>query len=495
MALKYIFLISRLASFVIDNILFYILLYFFSKFSTAGYVACLVIFFVYRFLTTAYFGATLGMMALKLKLKNYNFKICLKREIYRLASAFFYIGYIYAVIDYKNRTFHDIASGTYVYYGKGKEEEVKTSPLIVTIANIFLIVFVIRWSTSFIINDIGLIGLKKVCTSDEYFQSFDGDNLVSLSQDELYKKTLGRKYSTLIDIDGKPFLIRISNKRTYTEVYKLNIVDKKMIGEYLYKLNIPLQYICSGQFVNGKDLCGVSPNNQIILVNQNGGIYGSNNIGILNVVTLRCGDVDNDGFDEAVVLGREGEVEVFKYSLGELKKIFSGKVGEDVLPETFYIDKGIVIVSKLNDQKILYFYGFKNNKFTFVDKKYFKVNGASTILKVGDDILVSNVSRNNMTFKTGRIQRLEMYSINNKIKKLYDFGGRPGRRYAYMVRILEGVYDIDRDGKEEIILKAVGKEDVMGQGYAIEVYKLNRGVLWINRILTKVEGILLINNR
>lgn len=490
---KYIFLISRIASYIIDYILFYMLLYFMGKYSTAGYAISLVIFFLYRYLLTAYFGSTIGMKILKLKLKNYDKKICLKREIYRFASAFFFIGYIYALFDYKSRTFHDIAADTYVYYGANKKvEEVKRPWYIIAIASVLLVLSVIRWSSEFVLNEVGLIGLKKMYISDEYLQSFEGDNLISLSHDELYKKTLGRKYSTVVDINKNPHIIRISNKLTYTEVYKLNINGKKMTGEYLYRIDVPLQFICSGKFSTTNDLCGVSPQNKIVIVNQDGKIYGDNLIKISNVITLRCGDIDLDGYDEAVVLGRGGDVEIFKYENNKLNKIYSGKIGEDIVPQTFYIDNGISVITRSDVTSMIYFYSFKDNKFIFKDKKYFNIKDVGNAAKLNDTILISDVSMNSMSLGAGKTQRLEIYSMNNKIKKRNNLGRRPSRRYAYMVRTLEGVYDIDRDGTEEVILKAVGKKDPSGQGYIIEVYKLRKGMLWVNRILTKIEDILTI---
>jgi uncharacterized RDD family membrane protein YckC len=492
---KYIFLISRTASYTIDYMLFYILLYFTGKYSTLGYVISLVIFFLYRYLLTAYFGSTIGMKILKLKLKNYDKKICLKREIYRFASAFFFIGYIYALFDPKSRTFHDIAADTYVYYGANKEAEEVTRPWYIrAIASILLVLSVIRWSSEFMLNEVGLMGFKKVYVSDEYLQSFEGDNLVSLSQDELYKKTLGRKYSTVVDINKNPQIIRISNKLTYTEVYKLNINGKKMIGEYMYKIDVPLQFICSGKFDTTNDLCGVSPQNKIVIVRQDGKIYGENQIKVFNVITLRCGDIDGDGRDEAVVLGRGGDVEIFKFQNNKLDKIYSGKIGEDIVPQTFYIDNGISVITRSDETSMIYFYSFKENKFTFEDKKYFNVKDVGNAAKLNDTILISNVSMNSMSLGAGKTQRFEIYSIKDKIKKRNNLGTRPSRRYAYMVRTLEGVYDIDKDGTEEVIIKAVGKKDPNGQGYIIEVYKPRKAILWVNRVLTKTEDILTIGN-
>ncbi|WDC85053.1 hypothetical protein PL321_05915 [Caloramator sp. mosi_1] len=87
-----------------------------------------------------------------------------------------------------------------------------------------------------------------------------------------------------------------------------------------------------------------------------------------------------------------------------------------------------------------------------------------------------------MMFKVGNIQVFEVLNNNFRIK--YNFGKRPARRYSYMVRIVEEVCDIDGDGRDEIVVKSIGKDDVMGHSYRIEVYKQNKYLLMINRILS-----------
>lgn len=488
--MKYIFLLSRVGAFSIDYLVYFLISSFFVKYGVFGYIISFGFFFLYRFLTTAYFGATIGMMALKLKLSGYGFSACLKREIFRFASALFYIGYIYAIFNPSSRTLHDIASDTFVEYSGNKELPKEKTGYFQKIAVTLLVISSIRWLSYVLINDIGLIGLRRVYVSDEYYQSFEGDKLTSISQDELYAKTLGRRYTTFIDIGGKPSLIRISNKLKYTEIYKLNLSNPKIVGEYLYKVDMPIQFICSGNFSGKREFCGVSPQNDVILVNQSGDIYARGKSDIISILTIKCGDMDMDGSDEVVILGRGGELEVYKFAGGVLNKVYGGRFGEDVIPETFYIDKGIAIVSKNDDRRIVYFYDYKDSKFTFKEKKYFDINGVTGISKMGDMLITSHVFRNAMTFKRGSIQRLEAYKEGEKIKKIYNFGGRPGRRYAYMVRSLESVFDIDGDGREEIILKAVGRDDVMGQGYVVEIYKFNNSALWINRIFSKLEDIL-----
>jgi hypothetical protein len=149
-----------------------------------------------------------------------------------------------------------------------------------------------------------------------------------------------------------------------------------------------------------------------------------------------------------------------------------------------------VILGKGHEKSVMYFYDFKDGKFVFRDKKYIKAENISMASEIDGGVLVSHVSRNNMTFTKGNIQRLELYRINKNVKRLYNFGSRPGRRYGYMVRTLEEIVDIDGDGGNEIILKAVGKNDVMGQAYIVEIYRISKPMLLINRILSLVEEIL-----
>jgi uncharacterized RDD family membrane protein YckC len=490
MNLKYLFIASRVGAFIIDHIPFYILVYSLSNYGVGGYIAALLFLFLYRYITTVYFGATPGMMILKLKLKNYGFKICLKREIYRFASALFWIGYLVGLIEPNNRTLHDIMSGTYVVYNEKMDTKETRKKYIIIISNILLVLSILRWCSFFILNDIGFIGLKKVYYSDEYYQNFDGDNLSSLSQEELYMKTLGRKYTTMIDINKKPTLIRISNKLTYIEVYRLLIKDNRILGDYLYKIDMPIQFICSGNFRGKNEMCGLSPKNDLVLIDEKGTLYGQGKVSLGSVLTLMCGDIDSDNQDEAVILGRGGGVEVFKLNGDKLDRIYKGKIGEDIIPQAFYISQGIVVFGKAHEKSMVYSYDFKENTFLFKDKKYIEAKNVSYASKLDGSFIISHVYRNSMTFGIGNIQLLEAYDTDRSEKKKYNFGLRPGRRYGYMVRTLEGVCDIDGDGSEELIIKAVGKSDVMGQGYVVEIYKPQKGMLLVNRVLTIIEDIL-----
>ena len=488
--MKYALLASRIAAYIIDCIIYFIFSYFLLKFGAGGYAVALLIFFLYRYITTAAFGATPGMMALKLKLINHSYKSCFLREITRIGAAFFYVGYIYAIFDKDGRAFHDAASDTFVAFASSDKKSISNNKKLKFAVIILTIIVSFRWGISFILNDIGLIGLKKIYTSPVYYQKFDGDDLLSLTQDELYMRTLGRKYVTPVDFDGKPYLVRVSNKINYTEIYKLGLRGDRIIGEYLFKIDIPVQYICSGIFSKTRDLCCVSPKGGVLFVNSSGIVYGRYRSSLSNILTLKCGDIDSDGKDEAVIMDRDGNIEVYNYNGKSMTRIYKGKFGEDIVPQTFYIDKGITAAAKSKEKIILNHYKFSNGKFIYEGSKTLKLESVTTIKKLDDDIIVSHISRNAMMVNRGKIQSLGVY--NNELKRIYNFGERPGRRYDYTVRSLEDVYDIDSDGNTEIILKAVSKNDVMGGTYTIEIYRLNKPALFLNRILTKIESILFV---
>jgi len=479
--MKIAIIFSRFASFVIDYLLYGIIYYFLLKLGVLGFIIANVILFLYRVLTLTFLGGTFGMKLLKLKIYNNSFKNVLKREFYRIASCFYYLGYLYSFIDKDARCLHDIASSTYVGYEK-KDFKDKGSIFI----NVLLVLSLLKFSSAFLLNDVGLIGLKKVASSDEYFQSFEGDNLLSLSSDELYLKTLGRKYTSSIDIKGKRTLIRLSNKLRYSEIYKLNFNKDKIIGDFLYKVDIPLQFINSVNFRGKYELLGVSPMGDLVLIDEKGKIISRYKLKF-DIFMLKCGRLDGDEFDEAVLLDRNGNVQVFKYENG-LKLVYSGKIGEDIIPKCFYIDEGIYIITNASDKNLFYHYKFEDGKFYFVYKKYLKKNGINDIFKFNDGFLASSVYRNNMSLRIGNIQKLEYYDLN--LNRILNFGKRKARLYAFYVRNVEDVVDIDGDGKEEIILKAFGSSDVYGQGYMVEVYKMSKWGIFLNKVLSFLEDFL-----
>lgn len=130
----------------------------------------------------------------------------------------------------------------------------------------------------------------------------------------------------------------------------------------------------------------------------------------------------------------------------------------------------------------IYKYSYLNNRFEYKSKKTLKIKEISNAFKFNKEYLLNHLSRNNMTFKVGNIQTFEVY--NKNFKRQYNFGKRPAKRYAFMVNVVEDVCDLDDDGVDEIIVKAVGKDDVMGQSYKIIVYKQNKLMLFINKILS-----------
>ncbi|WDC85055.1 RDD family protein [Caloramator sp. mosi_1] len=124
---------------MIDWSVFLLVYLVFSQLGVLSYLLALIVLFIYRVFTQAKYGKTLGMMLLKIKLSKYSFKIALKREIFRLASCVFYIGYIYALFDKRLRTFHDISSGTYVDYVDKNTEDAGTNKIILYITYVLLI--------------------------------------------------------------------------------------------------------------------------------------------------------------------------------------------------------------------------------------------------------------------------------------------------------------------------------------------------------------------
>ena len=238
------------------------------------------------------------------------------------------------------------------------------------------------------------------------------------------------------------------------------------------------------------ELCGISPSKGIILVDEKGKTFGQSIISLPNILSIKCGDIDGDKKDDIVILDKDGDVEVFSYKNKALHVLYKGKIGEDIIPEAFFIDKEIKLLAKGEDKKILYSYKFEKGKFLFSSKEYLKSVEVSSISKMNNNIILSNINRVNMMMKVGKTQTLEMYALAPRIKDLYNFGNRPTRIYKYSVKNLEGVYDINKDGNPEIVLKSVDKEDVMGQGYRVEIYKLNKTGLAFNRVLSLIDRIL-----
>jgi hypothetical protein len=165
--MKLLFYVFRISAFIIDYIIFYLAVIVLSKFGIAGYIGALSFLFLYRLLTTSFLGATPGMMIVKLKLKKYDFKTCLRREIFRFASVPLFLGYIYALFDPLRRTLHDVMSGTYIDYDREINAARYTTRWYIKIfAYLLLVISIVRWTSFFVLNDIGLLGLKKVYTSD-----------------------------------------------------------------------------------------------------------------------------------------------------------------------------------------------------------------------------------------------------------------------------------------------------------------------------------------
>ena len=488
---KLLFLVSLLGAYLIDTVLFVFILYLLRYMGMAAYILVLLLKFAYRVFTTGLWGSTIGMKLLKLKLNIYSFKICLKRELYRIGSSMFFLGYLTAIPDTYGRTLHDMAAGTVVVYGREKEIAAPRSRLIFKLVALIMVAISIpRWTVKFLMDDAGPIGLKKTAKSGEYYQSFEGDNLISLSQNELYLKSIGRKYTTPVEFDDGVHLVRISNKKAYTELYRLDVDGSQITGTYIGSTENPLQFICSGKFRAGLEMVGLSPQNAVYFMDNKGSSYGEGKLSISNPVTLSCGDLDSDGKDEVAVMGRNGDVEIFKYQGGQVQTLYSGKIGEDILPETFYIPGDLVISGEQKSNRVLYTYGYENGTLIYKSKAVLDTDSSGRIAGFGDAAIISYIYRNNMTFNVGRVQRLEVYSLSGKARRLYNFGNRVGRRYDYKVRSLENIYDLDGDGRDEVILKAMDKDQVEGERYTMEIYDISYFWLGVNRALTFLEGMM-----
>lgn len=482
--MKYIIILKRTAAYIIDYILLVVCEYILSSLGVTGYIISLFILFIYRYVMTSLYGATVGMKIMKLKLSKYDFKTCFIREVSRVASRFYYIGYAYSLVDTYGRTFHDVVSG--VFIGPYESVSKKSDRIVKYISAVLGVLFLIFETSNFVINETGLFGLKKVCTSDEYHQSFDGDNLSSLSNDELYAKTLGRRYTFTADYKGRKYLFRISNKLKYTEVYKLENKGGKFTGSYAYSVSEPFQFICSGKFRgNTRELCGLSPTGAVCVVDEKGMIYGRKAIGVKNALSMKCGDIDGDGYDEIAILGRGGDIDIFKFSGNSLNEIYCSKIGEDIVPQGFYIDGGINVLSKGTKGGTLYTYSYDSGKFTFRKKVYTDIKDSTDIEKVSNGFITSYVDRELMMLKIGNIQNFKVYD-NAEGKMLYNLGNRPGRRYSYFVRNIECVQDIDGDDEKEVVVKAVDKNDIMGENYIIEAYKTDDRMLKVNKAVSKI---------
>ncbi len=488
---KLIFLASLLGSYIIDTVLFIVVIYLFRRMGVIAYLLVLALKFVYRVLTTGLWGSTIGMRILNLKLNCYSLRICLKRELYRIGSSLFFLGYMIAILDSYGRTLHDMAAGTIVVYGKeNKLPSPKTKLVFKLAAAVMVILAATRWCIRFPLDDVGLIGLKKIAASGEYYQSFAGDNLISLSQNELYLKSIGRKYTTPVEYDDGIHLVRISNKKTYTELYRLDVEGKDITGAFIGSTDVPLQFMCSGIFRSRLEMVGVSPSGSIYFIDNTGSRYAERELSITNVVTLSCGDLDGDSMDEAAVMGRDGDMEIFKYKDGEVLRLYSGKIGEDIRPETFYIPGDLVISGEEKNNRVLYTYAYEDNTLKYKSKAVLDTDSSGRISGFGGAAIISYIYRNNMIFNVGRVQRLEVYRVSGRAKRLYNFGNRVGRRYDYYVRSLENMIDLDGDGSEEIVLKAMEKDEVEGERYRIEIYKLSSFWLGINRVVTFLEGMM-----
>lgn len=496
---KLVLIILRIVAYLIDCVILIFLLLIFGRGSIFIYFSCFVLFAFYRYLMTALWGYTLGMRLVGLTLQNYSLKNCFIRELSRIGSGFYYIGYIYGSLDSNARAFHDIISGTVVYYKNRTVKDYKISihPVFYILTYTLLVLSVLKWSSSFLLNDVGGLGLSKKFVSSEFHQSFSGDRLISLNQQQLYMNTLGRHYTTVTTYNKKLFLTRIANKLTYTDVYRLIPEKSKLRSCFEYRIKLGLQYItCVSASLMGKIyLCGISPKGQLVIVDENGKIINSLHIKTTRILTLTSGDINGDNKDEIIIMAVDGRIEIIGYENNNIVSLYYKKPIEQISPMAFYVNTEGDIVIIGGENKISHAYSFKYyaDGLKLIKKSIIPSNEISYISTTTYGLLTSNINRLNMTLGVGKIQQISMYSAKDNSKLLYNLSIRYGRLYRYKVRNVEGVYDIDGDGEDEIIVKAVKKGDVMGNAYVLEVYGFNSRGRFLNRFFTLVNRILKLN--
>lgn len=545
---KLVYLIARIAAYVIDYLLFWGLLLLLGRYGVAGYSVSLLLFFAYRYVSTAVTGKTIGLLLLGLSLEGFGWRSCFQRELLRFASAYYYIGYGLALVDGHGRTLHDLLSKTQVRFqlkradghninGRtmfSKQREMTPSSgskdlehelpalhnendnigkskltdknsfvqkwlerLSKPVVALLLCLSIPRWLAGFVLDDLGGVGLSKVMESRQYHQSFDGDNLLSLSQNELYLQTLGRRYTAVVELNHKPALLRLANKRDHSEIYLLDLHKQPISGKLLYQVPFSIQFLCSGHFRSEKELCGITPLGRVVLLDQKGQIAAEIDAKTRNIIMVKCGDLDLDGRDELVLLGRSGDLEIIDYddANNQLHALFVGKPGDDISISAFFICDGVLwTLAQNNMGRSLIGYRcnlLQNPLFQTYAEYSAKQITVGQLEKIAAGVLLSNVNRNGMTFGVGKLQTLELYRLDHTtLVRQANFGSRPARGYAFKVRTLEEIVDLDGDGNQEMILKAVDKADVMGQDYVLEFYRLDNTRLKLNHFLSKLQQVI-----
>ncbi|KMT22937.1 RDD family protein [Clostridium cylindrosporum] len=496
--MKLIFLSLRAGSYIIDIIFYTACVYILGGLSYYSIILSLLILFTYRIITSCLLGATLGMKVLGLSLSRHDFKTVLKRELYRIASRPFYIGYLFALGGDHSQCLHDKMAGVKIIYISRKKRHdkkphdksindsrlplKKPSSYMLILTVLLTVLSIGNFTTKFLMNHVGMIGFTKKYTSSEYYNNLDSDLNTIKSQEGLFKSTIGMKFTEVITIGSRDTLIKISPKDSTTEVYMMKPRGKDIIGEYLYTLPYKAEYIDTVSLNGKKLLTYLTKDKKLHIVDSYGNIIHSTDSSLNTPIDLKVGILN--GIQSIVVICNNGYAEIFHIG-NDITSVYKGKIGEDISPEQFLVDDYLYILTRSNP-KLLYKYKF-NNSMHFLAKNPISIDSASTFEKINlkgkEYFVLSDVKRANMTFNAGRIQLSKIFTKDGKLK--YNLGARRGSLYTYKVNQVENVLDINGDGKDEIIIKSVRKGNVTGDSYTLNVYEPN-AFLTVNEVLTKL---------
>lgn len=108
-----------------------------------------LLYFLYTIIMTKVFGATLGKMALKMKVIRENSnklgwaRVILRETVGKFISSFFYIGYIMVAFDSRKQGLHDKIAGTFVLQEHAFNQKKLLRFVIIAFAAILLIAFLV----------------------------------------------------------------------------------------------------------------------------------------------------------------------------------------------------------------------------------------------------------------------------------------------------------------------------------------------------------------
>lgn len=93
-------------------------------------------------------------------------------------------------------------------------------------------------------------------------------------------------------------------------------------------------------------LCN-KPKRELLIIKNDGKVYSRLKINYKDTINLKTGDIDKDGRDEIFVLNRNGEISIYKVIQEKITNIYTGKIGEDIVPFAFLIDDdGLMVFAK-----------------------------------------------------------------------------------------------------------------------------------------------------